>query len=226
MGTYVITGATRGIGRAVVDLLADEDLVLVARSAGPLLELCDSLPSARGVAVDLATPGQIDAAMATVELPDRIDGVVHSAGIGGGGLIAEADVASWTEVLAVNVVAVAELTRILLPAVRAAHGTIVAVNSGAGLAVKRPGGAAYAASKFGLRALADGLRLEEPDIRVTTVYPGRTDSDMQRALVATEHREYDPAEFIDPVTLAGVIVSALRLPPDAVIPDVTVMPNH
>jgi NAD(P)-dependent dehydrogenase (short-subunit alcohol dehydrogenase family) len=178
------------------------------------------------VAVDLAEPDRIAAALAAVGMPERIDGVVHSAGIGDGGLVAETPAASWSRILAVNVVAVAELTRLLLPAVRAAHGTVVAINSGAGLMVKRAGGAPYAASKFALRAFADGLRMEEPGIRVTTVYPGRTDSDMQRALVASEGREYHAEEFIDPVTLAGVIVATLRLPSDATIPDVTVIPNR
>jgi NADP-dependent 3-hydroxy acid dehydrogenase YdfG len=226
MATYVITGATRGIGRAVVDLLADEDLILVARAAGPLLDLATSLPSARAVAVDLATPAEIDQAMAAVELPERIDGVVHSAGVAVGGRIADVTVAEWTRQFAVNVTAVAELTRHLLPGLRAAAGTVVAVNSGAGLAVKGPGGAAYSASKHALRALADKLRFEEPDIRVTTVYPGRTDTDMQRQLVASEGREYDPAEFIDPVTLAQLIVTVLRLPADSTVADLTVTPNH
>jgi NADP-dependent 3-hydroxy acid dehydrogenase YdfG len=49
---------------------------------------------------------------------------------------------------------------------------------------------------------------------------------MQRQLVASEGREYDPAEFIDPVTLAQLIVTVLRLPADSTVADLTVTPNH
>ena len=74
-----------------------------------------------------------------------------------------------------------------------ARGQVVFINSGAGRTVS-PGMASYSASKFALRAFADSLRDDEPDLRVTTVYPGRTDTDMQRELVAFEGGEYDPGQ--------------------------------
>lgn len=225
MATYLITGATRGIGRAVVDALADDDLILLARDAAALEQLASQLPSARSVAVDLARPAALEAAVAAAGLPDRLDGIVHAAGININGRLVDVSTEEWTQQLVVNVVAVAELNRLLLPALRAAQGTVVMVNSGAGRAVKRAGGTAYAASKHALVAVADGLRLEEPDIRVTTVFPGRVATEMQADLRAFEGGEYRPEDYVHPFTLAQVVAGALRLPADASMNDVAVMPN-
>jgi NADP-dependent 3-hydroxy acid dehydrogenase YdfG len=225
MATHLITGATRGIGRAVVDALADDDLILVARDAGALDDLAAQLPSARPLAVDLARPAALEEELSAAGLPDRLDGVVHAAGTISNGLLAEVGSEAWTETLVVNVVGIAELTRLLLPALRAAHGTVVMINSGAGRTVSRAGGAVYAASKHALVAVADGLRLEEPDIRVTSVFPGRVATDMQRDLRSYEGGEYRQEDYVQPATLARVVAGALRLPTDASMHDVTVMPN-
>ncbi len=109
-------------------------------------------------------------------------------------------------------VAVAELTRLVLPALRAADGTVVFVNSGAGRRAAAPGGGSYAASKHALVAVAEALRLEEPQVRVTTVFPGRVDTDMQRELRAYEGGEYDAGDDLQPTTVARVIADALRRP--------------
>lgn len=226
MATYLITGATRGIGRAVVDLLADDDdLILLARDTDALEGLAARLPSARTVRVDLARPAGVEAALEAAGPPDRLDGIVHAAGINNNGRLSDVSVEEWTEQLVVNVVAVAELNRLLLPALRIAQGTVVFINSGAGRVVARAGGTAYAASKHALVALADGLRLEEPDIRVTTVFPGRVATEMQEALRAFEGGEYRPEDYVQPATLAQVVAGALRLPADASMHDVAVMPN-
>lgn len=225
MSTYLITGATRGIGRAVVDELADDDLLLAARDGEALDTLCKSLPSARPMRVDLAQPDAIADALSAAGMPQRLDGVVHSAGINHLGRIAELDPAAWTELFAVNVTAVAELTRLVLPALRNARGTAVFVNSGSGRRVAGPGSGAYSASKFALTALAEAVRLEEPDVRVTTVFPGRVATDMQRQLRAYERGEYRAEDYLRPETVAKVIADALRLPADATMADTMVMPR-
>lgn len=225
MATYLITGATRGIGRSLVDVLADDDLIVSGRDGQALDRLCERLPSARPLVADLASPDGLRAAVEAAGLPERLDGVVHSAGINVNGRLADVGPAAWTEQLVVNVVAVAELTRLVLPALRAAGGTVVMINSGAGRSVKRAGGSAYAASKHALVALADGLRLEEPALRVTTVYPGRVATEMQADLRDFEGGEYREEDYIDPFTLAQVVAGALRLGPDAVMTDVAVMPT-
>ena len=118
------------------------------------------------------------------------------------------------------------LTRLCLPAVRAARGTFVFVNSGAGL-VAHPRWSAYAASKFGLRALADSLRAEEQEhgVRVTTVYPGRTATPMQQKVHQQEGKEYDASDWIDPDTVVDAILHVLDLPDDATVSDLTIRPR-
>ncbi|MGA8245690.1 MAG: SDR family oxidoreductase, partial [Nocardioides sp.] len=160
------------------------------------------------------------------QLPDRLDSVVHAAGVVDLGPVAELSTEAWQEQLAVNVVAPAVLTRVALPALRAAHGTVVFVNSGAGLTAS-PGWAAYAASKHALRAMADALRGEEQQygVRVTTVYPGRTATPMQQKVHEQEGRAYRADDWIDPATVAGAILVVLDLAHDATVSDLSIRPR-
>lgn len=221
VATYLITGATRGIGREVVRLLADHTLVLIGRDIKALGELAGSLPAATFVIADFAAPDAIP----VDGWPERVDGVVHCAGIAGQFTVADTVPATYERMFTLNVVAVAELTRRLLPALRAAGGTVVVVNSGQGLRVVGDS-AAYAASKHALRAYADALRANEPDVRVSSVYPGRVATEMQVALRAQENAPYEPERYLAPTTVARVIVDALMLPADAVLTDVTLTPRH
>ena len=152
--------------------------------------------------------------------------MVHAAGVVDLGPVAELTTDAWQSQLAVNLVAPAVLTRLCLPALRAARGTVVFVNSGAGL-VAHPTWSAYAASKFGLRALADSLRAEEQEhgVRVTTVYPGRTATPMQQKVHQQEGKEYDASDWIDPDTVVDAIVHVLDLPDDATVSDLTIRPR-
>ena len=224
MSRYLITGATRGIGRALVELLADHELYLLARRQAPIDELCSSMPDATGRAVDLRRPENLAAAL-DGWIPDRLDGIVHNAGVGGGAPIADQTPPGWVDAFSVNVFSVGELTRLCLPALRAGRATVVAVNSGSGLRVGAPGSAIYSGTKFALRALADSLRIEEPELRVTTVFPGRVDTDMQRELQASIGRDYDPDEHLRASTVAGVIAGVLDLPRDGFVPEVSVNPK-
>lgn len=132
---------------------------------------------------------------------------------------------SWQHQLAVNLTSPAMLTRALLPALRPARGTVVFVNSSAGQ-VANPAWSAYAASKFGLRALADALRAEEVThgVRVTSVFPSRTATPMQQRVHEQEGAVYDPGRWLRPETVAGTILHVLDLPPDATVPEVSLRP--
>lgn len=229
MATHVITGAGSGIGNLIAERLAGrgDRLVLVARDAARADDLAHAFPGSVAVVADLAHPATIaDAVQDADGIPDRIDSVIHAAGIVELGRVGDLPVSAWESQLAVNLTAPAELTRLLLPRVRAARGQVVFVNSGAGLTA-HPHWAAYAASKHGLKALADALRGEEAEhgVRVTSVYPGRTATPMQAEVHAQEGAAYDPDRWIDPASVVTAVLTALDLPRDAVISDLTVRPG-
>jgi short-subunit dehydrogenase len=151
---------------------------------------------------------------------------MHVAGTVDLGPVAQLSATSWLHQLTVNLVAPAELTRLLLPQLRAGRGRVVFVNSGAGLNA-RPDWAAYAASKHGLKALADSLRQEEHanGVRVTSIYPGRTATPMQEKVHRQEGRAYLPDAFTTADSIATAILLALDLPPDGDVTDLTVRPG-
>lgn len=210
--TALITGASRGLGAAVArELAPGHDLILGARDAAALDPILAELPGSRGWPVELTDHDAVGAAAAGI---DRLDVLVHNAGVADLGTVAESSAGQWRRAFEVNVIAVAELTRVLLPALRAANGHVVLINSGAGLRANA-GWGAYAASKFALRAFGDALRLEEPALRVTSVHPGRIATDMQRAIVATEGGEYRPDRFLTPETVAAAVRQAVETPRDA-----------
>ncbi|MCP2262355.1 NADP-dependent 3-hydroxy acid dehydrogenase YdfG [Streptoalloteichus tenebrarius] len=220
----LITGATRGIGAAVAHALSPtHDLLLGGRDKARLDALAAELRSARAWPVELTDFAAL--AEATAAIP-RLDVLVHSAGVAHLGHVAETSARVWRETLEVNVVAVAELTRLLLPALRAARGHVVLINSGAGIRAN-PNWGAYAASKFALRAFADTLRAEEEShgLRVTSVHPGRTATDMQRAVRAQEEGEYEPEEYLRPESVAAAVATAVNASPDAHLTEVVIRPR-
>ncbi len=220
--TALVTGASRGIGAAVAAALAPtHHLLLGGRDVDALKAVAEQLPSATPWPVELTDPTAVVEATSAL---DRLDVLVHSAGVATLGVLAETSVEVWRSTLEINVVAVAELTRQLLPALRDASGQVVLINSGAGLNAN-PNWGAYAASKFALRAFADVLRAEEPKLRVTSVYPGRTATDMQRDIRESEGSAYNPNEYLTPETVAQAVTFALLAPADAHVNEISVRPR-
>jgi NADP-dependent 3-hydroxy acid dehydrogenase YdfG len=229
MATHLITGAGSGIGEAVARRLLErgDELWLLARDAGRAGELAGRFEGARTLVGDLAEPERLSRALGHQTLPGKLDSLLHVAGVVELGTVGELTPEVWNAMLAVNLVAPAELTRLLLPRVRPARGHIVFVNSGAGLRAG-PRWSAYAAGKHGLKALADALRGEETanGVRVTSIYPGRTATAMQEKVHRQEGREYDPSEWITPESVATTVLTALDLPPGAEITDLSVRPGR
>lgn len=210
MALHVVTGAASGIGADLADRLeARGDRVI--RLTRDVVDLADA-PAVRRWADELAEP--------------RLDSVCHVAGTVELGRVADLDLDAWRRQLDVNLTAPAVLTAALLPALRAAGGTVVFVNSSAGL-VASADWSAYAASKFGLRALADSLRAEEAGtgVRVTTIFPSRTATPMQEKVHEQEGRTYDASRWIQPATVTDAILHVLDLPADATIPEIVVRPR-
>ncbi|WP_344839557.1 SDR family oxidoreductase [Nonomuraea dietziae] len=195
-------------------------LILGGRDRAALDGLAAGLPDATAWPVELT-----EVTAADVAGIDRLDVLVHSAGVVTLGSIADTPAEVWRRTMEINVVAVAELTRLLLPALRAAGGHVLLINSGAGLRAN-PAWVSYAASKFALRAFADGLRLEEPSLRVTSVYPGRIATDMQRGVREQEGGEFERSKYLEPDTVARAVLAAVLAGPDAHLTELTLRPSE
>lgn len=216
---HLITGAGSGIGEALADLLHQrgDELVLLARSERRADDLTVRYSGATVIVADLAQP------LGDLELPDRLDSVVHSAGVVELGPVTEVSSTAIEDQVRVNLLAPAELTRLALPALRAARGLVLFVNSTSGLQANA-GWTGYAASKFGLRGFADALRAEETGhgVRVASVFPSRTATTMQERVHAAEGKEYAAGDFMSPQTVARAMLGVIDLPRDAVVTDLTV----
>lgn len=220
--TPLVTGGGRGLGAAIArELAPTHDLLLGGRRRESLDPILEELPQATPWPVDLLDHEAVAEATSGI---DRLDVLVHNAGVAELGTVAESEPAQWRDTFEANVVSVVALTRLLLPALRSARGHVVLVNSGAGMRA-RPGWGSYAASKFALRAFGEALREEEPDLRVTSVHPGRIDTDMQRAIVTFEGGEYDGSRFLAPATVARAIRQAVETPADAHPTEIVLRPR-
>ncbi|MDC4233273.1 SDR family oxidoreductase [Actinomyces sp. B33] len=210
----LVTGATRGLGSAIADALAVDHHVLVGgRDPRAVERRVAELPSASPFVADLADPGSLDRALA--DASGRLGALrvlVNNAGIARRLPIERTTRDDWEEILTTNVVAVADLTTRLLPHLRANRGTVVLINSGAGVRIY-PEDAAYTVSKWALKAFGDCLRESERGaLRVVSVHPGRIDTDMQRDLVAASGLPYDPAQHMSAADVARSIRLALDMP--------------
>ena len=222
--TALVTGASRGIGAATARVLAGtHDVWLGGRHEPALAALAADLPGARPWPVDLTDAAALHLATAGIK---RLDVLVHSAGIAEIAPLPATPADMWRRTMEINLIAVAELTRLVLPALRAARGRVVIVNSGSGRRA-RAGWGAYAASKFALTAYADVLRAEEETegVRVTSVFPGRTATDMQRGVRAAEAGEYDPSRYLRPESVAAAIRFAVDATDDADVPELVIKPT-
>jgi NADP-dependent 3-hydroxy acid dehydrogenase YdfG len=221
MPSALITGASGGIGAALAEALAPTHTLLLAGRPSPRLDAVAERLGATTWPLDLTDVDEIDSA---AEVLTGLDVLVHNAGVAYPGRVAESTAEQWRATFEVNVTGAVALTLALLPALRAARGQVVFINSGSGLNPS-PGLAAYSASKFALRAFADSLRADEPLLRVTSIHPGRVDTEMQRDLVAYEGGEYDPARFLTPQTVAAAVVQAITTPPDGHTHQVVIRPR-
>lgn len=224
----VITGASGGIGAAIAAALAAEGaaLLLSGRDEGRLEGAARTAREAGAAAVETLT-GDLQEEAALTALAERageaVDVLVHSIGLFRAGLLEAATMEDFDALMRVNLRVPYRLSQLVLPALRARRGQVVFVNSTSGLTA-RGTVAAYAASKFALKGLADALREEvNPDgVRVLSVFPGRTATPMQAEVKAFEGSPYHPERLLQPEDVAQTVVSTLTLPRTAEVTDLTV----
>lgn len=223
----MVSGASGGIGGAIALGLARAGvarLVLLGRDPARLARLAVEVAEA-GAMADAEMPDLAAGGLPT--LPDRLDLLVHAAGVHARAPVEATEAAMADLLWTTNARAPLLLTRAALPALEEAGGMVVFVNSTQGLSAG-PGAAAYAASKHGLRAIADSLRIEAGPrgVRVLSVFPGRTDTPMQRALLAQEGRAPDPARLLRPEDIAAMVVAAAALPRSAEVTEIALRPSR
>ena len=221
--TALVTGASRGIGRALVDRLAEAGTLVaaLARSEDALAALARAHPNGRvlPLVADLrdavATTRALEAAeRAFAGAPDLL---VNNAGVFVVAPAHETDADAFSAVLDANLAAPFRLVRALLPAMRArGTGHVVTIGSVADRATF-PGNAAYAASKYGLRALHEVLRAEcrGTGVRCTLVSPGPVDTPLWDALDPDSREGFTPrAAMLAAGDVADAVVYAATRRPE------------
>lgn len=200
MGAYLVTGASKGIGRSLALLLAENghQVVLLARDSP---ELGDALAQVKksskdsfSLPCDLSSPSQIlESAKILIDSLESLDGLVHNAGsIHPVQPMMDANVSHWSRSIQVNLIGVQDLTQRLFPLLKGPqHSRVTTISSGASL---RPIGSwsAYCTAKAGLdmwaRCMAEEGRVH--NISAISVAPGIVDTGMQEDI-----RAADPADF-------------------------------
>ena len=193
----LVTGASRGIGRAAARALAAEGRQVIGTATTPagadsVREALAGFPRpGRGVVLDVGDQGSVDALFAGLASDGGVPEVlVNNAGIARDGLLARMKPDTWDEVVSVNLGGVYRMCRAAVrPMMRARAGRIINVTSVVGV-IGNAGQANYAAAKAGVAGFSKSLAREVAarGITVNTVAPGFIDTDMTRAL-PDEQRE-------------------------------------
>jgi short-subunit dehydrogenase len=216
----LLTGASRGIGRALAELLAREGarLVLAARSVADLEEIAQNL-TAQGVKVivaptDITSPEERQRLFETIDARlGGLDVLINNAGIAACGHFADSTEEILRQIMEVNFFAPAELIRLAVP--RLEQGQQPAIVNVGSMCGRRglPAWSEYSASKFALCGLTEALRgeLARFDIDILLVLPGLTRTDLRKNLLRSSARlKIDLTRGMPPDKVAGHIVRLLQ----------------
>ncbi|HEX6587659.1 MAG TPA: SDR family oxidoreductase [Longimicrobiales bacterium] len=217
----LVTGASRGIGRAIAEGLArtGASVALTARGKADLDAAVKAIGGkARGYTADMRSADACARLVESVAADfGRLDVLINNAGVGVFRPVAEMTVEEWETVLRTNLDALFYMTRPSLPLLKKQGGWIINIGSLAG-ANAFPGGAAYNASKFGLIGFSEALMQEvrHDGVRVSYIMPGS---------VATEG--FGEADWkIQPEDVAQLVLDLLAMPDRALPSRIEVRPSR
>lgn len=230
----LITGASSGIGEATARHLATAGarVVLGARRTERLEAIARDIETAGGQvryrALDVTDRGDMEAfaAFAVLEF-GQLDVLVNNAGVMPLSPLAALKIDEWDWMIDVNIRGVLHGIAAVLPRMQAqGHGHVINVSSVGGFVVQ-PTAAVYAATKFAVRAISEGLRKESDIIRCTCVYPGVVESELANTISDPEARERMTAyrrTAIQPDAIARSIRFVIEQPNDVDVNEIVVRP--
>lgn len=215
--TVLVTGANRGIGRAIVEALAERDVHILAgmRDTDDFERVSGrAAREVRPVRIDLSSRRELDSCLA--ELGDtRVDVLVNNAGQYTGGLLERQDLDELYEMVQVNFAGLVHLTRALLPGMQSRGLGKIVNNASIAAYAHFPGAAVYSATKAAVAGLSEALRRELDESPVTVlqlVTPG-----VETDMLAEVRESYEPhmddtskLDGIEPERWAEKIVSAIE----------------
>ncbi|MGZ9165518.1 MAG: SDR family oxidoreductase [Anaerolineales bacterium] len=232
-GVAVVTGANGGIGKAIALGLAKSGayVCLVGRNLRKLEAVRwedKTIASQFGCyQADLSLDNDLRTLTRKIQRKfKKIDVLVHSAGVISLGRIEDASIKDLDKHFAINVRAPYYLTQRLLPLLKQSHGQIIFINSSVALRTAGEKVSQYTITKYALRALADSLRAEinRYGIRVITIYPGQTATEMQKRVQKLKGRSYEPDNLLQTTEIASVVLHALTQPKTAEVTDISIRP--
>jgi 3-oxoacyl-[acyl-carrier protein] reductase len=226
--TAVVTGATRGIGRAIAEALAGRgcNVVVAARNEQDCRTAADQITlqgagQVIGVATDVRRHEDCERLIAqAVSHFGGLQILINNAGIGGFGPVEKMDVAHWDRVIATNLNSLFYCSHAALPHLKRAGGWIINIGSLAGKNAF-PGGAAYNASKFGLIGFSEALMQEvrHDDVRVSYIMPGSVATDFEGS------SNWSADWMIQPQDIAQIVIDLLETPARTLPSRVEVRPS-
>lgn len=231
----VITGASSGIGAATARLLARSGatVVLGARRIDRLQQLVADIQADGGAAVahalDVSVRDQVqDFIDSTVAAYGRVDVIINNAGVMPLSPLAALKVDEWDRMIDVNIRGVLHGIAAVLPQMQAqGHGQVINLASIGAHAVS-PTAAVYCATKYAVWAISEGLRQESPSIRVTTISPGVTTSELAESISDTQGREAMRsfrATAIPAEAVARAIAFAIAQPAEVDTSEIVIRPT-
>jgi NADP-dependent 3-hydroxy acid dehydrogenase YdfG len=233
----IITGASSGIGEATAHELASKGakVVLAARREDRLLKLQQEIQSAGGQAIykvtDVASAKQMEelASYAVKEF-GKIDVIVNNAGVMPLSPVHEKKITEWEMMIDVNIKGVLYGIAAVLPYMRERkEGHIINVSSIAGHLVFK-GSAVYSGTKFAVRAITEGVRMEEAsnNIRTTIISPGTIQTELAGTISGKDVKDWVVENMkigIHPSGIARGIASAIEQPADVSINEMIIRPT-